>query len=565
MGRLLFVAAWVALALEVAERWVAFRSGPFEVYSSAGERAGRERLNELEQLRFALEQLLGRAEMKPAWPVRIIVSPTASESEAVPRWSRDAYVAAVAARGPAPRQLLEGCTRLLLDAGPGRLPDDMENALAVLFSTLDAGGRTVMLGAPPPASERNLEWARMHLLATSEAYYGRLRTLVYNLDHGADLDPAYRNAFGKSPADLAREAAEYSRAGSFAPVQVQRKPVDPERDFAPEPVEPPRSQLLRADLWLADPARAGEAEAAYREILKAAPADGGALEGLALAALAAGQRGEALERFRQALAAAELGARAYFEYGRLETDRDQAREAFEKAAKLNPRWGAPYFELAQRESDAALAAGWLKLAAQREPRRLDYWRTLAESQEAAGQFVDAAKSWAAAEVAAGNPSEREQIRRIRAQADERRREQEAAERERKAAEARREIEMLKQKSFASIQAAIDKANRENPPLAPSSGKVEPWWTGPRADGKVQGTLRQVDCLGHQARLIIESGDRQVTRLLIRDPAQVAFAGGGERSLSCGPQKPARRGVVDYYIKPDPKFGTAGDAALIEFP
>ena len=33
-----------ALALQAAERWVEFRSGPFEVFSNAGERAGRDRL-----------------------------------------------------------------------------------------------------------------------------------------------------------------------------------------------------------------------------------------------------------------------------------------------------------------------------------------------------------------------------------------------------------------------------------------------------------------------------------------------------------------------------------------
>ncbi len=265
------------------------------------------------------------------------------------------------------------------------------------------------------------------------------------------------------------------------------------------------------------------------------------------------------------MAAASTNAHAFLEYGRLETNRDKAKAALGQAAKLNPRWGQPYLELARNEPDAKAGAEWLAAAVKREPRRLDLWRSLAEMQEAAGEFVEAAKSWASAEIAAGTAVEKQNIRQIRAQADERRRIQEAAARDRKAAEARREVEALKRKSMASIQATIDKANRENPPMAPSSGKIEPWWTGPRVDGKVQGTLRQVDCLGQQARLIIEGEDRQVTRLLIRDPSQVAFAGGGEKTFSCGIQKPVRRIAVEYYVRPDAGFGTAGDAAVIEFP
>jgi hypothetical protein len=75
---------------------------------------------------------------------------------------------------------------------------------------------------------------------------------------------------------------------------------------------------------------------------------------------------------------------------------------------------------------------------------------------------------------------------------------------------------------------------------------------------------QVDCLGAQARLVIEGDGRKVTRLLIRDPSQVSFAGGGEQTFTCGTQKPARRVMIDYYVKPDAKLGTAGEAVVIEF-
>jgi hypothetical protein len=73
----------------------------------------------------------------------------------------------------------------------------------------------------------------------------------------------------------------------------------------------------------------------------------------------------------------------------------------------------------------------------------------------------------------------------------------------------------------------------------------------------------VDCLAKQARLVIEGPERKLTRLLVADPAKI-FIAGGEKSLSCGPQKPARRIRVEYFAKPDPTLGTAGQVAAIEF-
>jgi hypothetical protein len=555
----------VALTAQAAERWVEFRSGPFEVSSNAGERAGRQRLNELEQLRYGLEQVLGRTEIRPVWPIRILVFDQAAEAAPTFGWSRDAYYGAIPAQGAPPRSFLRACALRLIESGQGRLPDPMEQALADLFSTLEVKGSEVLLGAPLPQPQRTRAWAEMHLLAVKEPYYGKLRTLLYNLERGVEPDPAYRNALGKSPAEIDKEAEAYWRAGNFAATPLKRKPINPERDFEPKPIEAARGALLRADLLLADPSRAAEADAAYQAILKSTPATPEALEGRALAALKGQRQQEARGLLVQAIEASTTNAGAYVEYARLEPDRDKAVAALEKAAKLNPAWAEPQFEMAQREPDAALRIQLLAAAARKEPRNVEYWRALAQAQDNASLFSDAAKSWASAELAVGSPEERQRIRDVRAHAEERRREQAEQERQRKAREAKQAIVDLREKSMASIQEAIDKANRERPPEAPSSGKVEPWWDGARADGKVQGVLRQVDCLGKQARLVIEGDDRKTTRLLVRDPAQIAFAGGGEKTLTCGPQKPARRVVVEYYINPDAKLGTAGDVAVIGSP
>jgi hypothetical protein len=76
-------------------------------------------------------------------------------------------------------------------------------------------------------------------------------------------------------------------------------------------------------------------------------------------------------------------------------------------------------------------------------------------------------------------------------------------------------------------------------------------------------LKQVDCLGKQARLVIEGEDKKIVKLLVPDPAKVVYRGAGEVALGCGVQK-ARRIIVEYAPKVNSRLATAGEVATIEF-
>jgi hypothetical protein len=80
---------------------------------------------------------------------------------------------------------------------------------------------------------------------------------------------------------------------------------------------------------------------------------------------------------------------------------------------------------------------------------------------------------------------------------------------------------------------------------------------------VQGVLKQVDCLGAQARLIVDSDERKTVKLLVADAAKVAISGSGQVSLGCGVQQP-RRVVIEYYPKANSRLATSGEVAVIEF-
>ena len=92
----------------------------------------------------------------------------------------------------------------------------------------------------------------------------------------------------------------------------------------------------------------------------------------------------------------------------------------------------------------------------------------------------------------------------------------------------------------------------------------PWWDGPGPEGKVSGTLKQVDCLPkQQARLSIEDASHKVVKLLVADPSKVVYTGNGEVSLGCGVQKP-RKITVEYFPKANARLATAGEVATVDF-
>jgi len=505
------IVAFLCLALAAAaqQRWVEFRSGPFQVLTSAGERGGREALAALEQLRWGLGAVLSKQELKPLWPVRVVVR----KGTPLPlRLARDAYTGAVAATAPIPREWLRECARILIQPNAGRLPAEIEAGLADFYSTMETRGSMIVAGRPLPEAERNLNWARVHLLSTHPDYYGRLRVLLYNLEQGAEAEPAYRNALGKTPAEIERQAKAQLAAGNFTTVELSGRPLNPQKDFTAR-IPGLAPEIVLADLTLD---RAG-----YEAVLKRLPGSVEALEGLGLAAARENRAAEARKYLAEAVKAGSANARAWLEYGRLSGD----RSALEKAAQLNPAWAEPHFVLAQQETDFRRKIERLKTALALEPRNATYRQAIEERRVALAEY-------------------------------------EAAERRRAEEEKRRDLERLKAEALGRIRAAEARANRQDPPEL-AERKVEAWWEGPLPSGKVRGRLKQIDCLRGLLRLIIDS-DGQTTRLLIRDPKQVVILGGGTLELGCGPQRAPRTVVVEYFPKDDAKLATAGEVATIEY-
>ena len=536
------------------EHWIKFTSGPYEVLSEAGARPGRETIVRFEEFRHALGQIVGENDLQSPLPIRIFVFKSAKgwTAPAPITEGRDRYAIVLEEKSVITPAINAELTRLFLRSNTAQMPPAFEHGLVAFFSTIEVKGIRITAGAPPP--QPDLDWARIHLLVTDPEYFGKVRVLLYNLRKGIAEDPAYRNAFGKSAAEVEAQAKRHFAAGNFQTTSLSSRPLA-EGDFPERQISDTDVRLARADL-LAGPQSAAEYEYLLKGHNKVAEAE----EGLGLLALRDHRTGDARRYFSQAVEAGTSSARAYIEYARLEPDNEKATQALLHAAGINPKLDEPFAMMAARDTDPQKKLAHWKAAAERNPRNAAYWKALAETYLEQHNYGAAAAAWKSGEQAATDPATRDQMHQARMAVEEQRLDYEAAEKRREAEEKARELEKLKAEARAELHAA--EAKYSETPADPNAKPV-PWWEGPKPSGRVEGNLKQVDCLGKQARLVIEDAQHKVIKLLVANPSQIVFIGTQQATLGCGVQKP-RRVAVDYFPKANARLATAGEVATIEF-
>ena len=560
MRRLLFTLL-LPLAVNAADHWVKFASGPFQVLTDAGSRAGRETLVCFEEFRHAVGEVVGEPNLQTPLPVRILVFKNAQG------WTTGAPVGEgrasynivldekAAEKGAASPAVYAALTRLFLQANTAQMPPAFEHGLAEFFSTYEVKGIHITVGAPPSAAD--LDWARIHLLVVDPEYFGKLRVLLFNLRKGAAEDPAYRNAFNKSAADVEAQVKQRFAEHDVRTTSISSLPMA-ERDFPEREVSDNDARLARADLL-----SGAQSAAEYQALIRNQEKIPEAWEGLGLLALREHRNSDAKEHFAAAMAAASSSARCYIEYAKLEPDNAKATQALLKAAGINPKLDEIFALLAQRDTDPDKRLAHWKAAADRNPRNPAYWQALAECYVASRDYDGAAKAFTSGEQSATDPATRDRMHQARVAIEDQRLEYEEAERRRKAEEDARDLARLKDQARAEVHALEAKFGDGK---LPPGEKVVPWWEAPKPPNKVIGTLRQVECLAaSQARLTIVGDDKKIVKLLVPDPAKLSIenAGSGETTFRCGPQK-ARRVTVGYFPKVNSRLATIGEAATIEF-
>lgn len=337
-------------------------------------------------------------------------------------------------------------------------------------------------------------------LATTEEYATRLPLLLRNLGRGIDDSAAWRNTLQKTRAQIEAEAV----AAAPAMLPISARPLSPGQ-WSERPVDPERANAMLAEFH---------------------------------------QDRERVEQYRAILAQPHTEA------------------SLKKAIELEPSQPAAYIAIAALEENPQARINYLRIATTLGRRDHAAWAALARAYESAAIWGDAARTWRIAEQAAIDPAVRTRMRESRVALEVKRLDWEEAER-RKVAEAKeREIRKLKDAEVARIRELEKKYSSADP--AKPGDKVVAWDDLDKAPPKITGVLKQVDCVGDRARLVIETPDKKVVKILIPDPSKIAVAGGAHASFSCGPQRP-RKIAVEYTPRRDTRASTEGDAVTIEFP
>ena len=528
-------------------------SGRIEILTDAGEKAGRQILSRLEDIRRIFRQA-NTADS----PLELRVFVFASEREfhgyrdgpATGGFYQSAserdYIALPVNAGIG-RVAVHEYVHLVLNHSTVPLPNWFEEGTAEFYSTLTLDGDRLWVGRPieshlsalaaerwltadqlagvthasPFYNERSLagmfyaqSWALVHMLNLAPAYRDGMPRFVLLLSQGREPRQAFGEAFAvpmdKALADLPRYLRDL-RAGSVAaPPEESPARVRAERIGALE------ATLVRADLAL----HVGHLDLAgslFNAAAKASLRSPQAAAGLGALAMAENHKDEARRHLERAVALGSRDAATFFELAMLERDTGapaaRVSALLEETVAIDANFAEAHFLLGVRatdQGDYAAAIEHLREAVRILPRQSYFWHALGYAQAKLDRTQDALES-ARRAMATSATSEQESM-----------------------------AGALLQKLRGDASAAASVPGAKRPPVTTPSA-----WEGTKGDARIEGTLVNVDCLGSAARLRIAGSDGRTIALDVLDPRQVELANapGVSYQFSCGPQSlPA---IVEY--------------------
>src|SRR5881296_1491100 len=152
MPRALLIFGIFASLAAAEDRWVWLHSDGFELFTNAGPRAGRAELVHLEQFRYALGKILGKADLAISPPAQVLLFKTSKEagpySAGGPIQMGREHVSLVLSSDATPADFQQRLARLLIESNTDRMPADLERGLVALFSNLEVSGIRITLGKP---------------------------------------------------------------------------------------------------------------------------------------------------------------------------------------------------------------------------------------------------------------------------------------------------------------------------------------------------------------------------------------------------------------------------------
>ncbi len=355
----LLAVALPAWGADHSEQWVKLTTPHFELYTTAGEKSGRQAILYFEQVRSFFTQVAPVTGVTE-FPVRIIVFK--SEKQYKPyAWNEVAfaYFAATRDRDYIVMQdaelehfptAIHEYMHLIVHQSRLKLPLWLNEGWADVYSTLKPVGAKTTIGELIPGHVQELlqekwlsldaltsvddkspvynekkragifyaeSWALVHMLYLAPDYKSKFPEFVNSLLKGKTVDEAAQAAYGRSSAQVSADLKSYlvrnQLYGAIFPVKLAKS----EEEAQVSPVSPFDSDLALADLLAAINKRE-QAQAAYEKLAQMNPDKPEVFRSLGYLAWQHGDNNAARQYFEKAFAAGDNDPQMCFHLASLE-------------------------------------------------------------------------------------------------------------------------------------------------------------------------------------------------------------------------------------------------------
>jgi len=393
ISALLLALSALPLAAASSDPWVRIQSQNFELFTTAGDRNGRELVHHFEQVRAFFYEAFG-AQTAAARQARIIVFRSDKEYEPYrptqfasaffqPGVEHD-FIVMKNASGVNEVAVHE-YTHLLVGQSGQTIPIWLNEGLAELYSNLEPLGAHIVVGKPirgrvqalgaekwmplqtvlaadrgsPFYQEKSRagmfyaeSWILVHMLVLSREYRPKLHAMLEALKGAALNDTgsarALEKAYGKPVESIEKDLKSYLAGSTLAAAVFDAPEAKPMGEVQIESNAGLAARLALAELTAVTAGKAVQARAAYRQLQRDYPNRWEVEQAMGVLDLRERRNSEAAEHFAIAI---ELGARnprLYIDYARalsLTNRGDEAVKALRTALSLDPALEEARFEL----------------------------------------------------------------------------------------------------------------------------------------------------------------------------------------------------------------------------
>jgi len=571
-----------------AEQWLRINSTNFELFTTAGEKKGREAILYFEQVRAVFEKF-AKSKSISTTPVRIVAFQSDKEfkpyrinefATAYYLGSRDRdYIVMKSIASEHYPTAIHEYTHLIMKHSGLPVPVWLNEGLAEVFSTLRPAGKQVLIGNLIPGRVQELQtgkwlpletliavdhrsplynekaragmfyaesWALTYMLYLSNEYLPKFGELLRLLKADDSQAAVFQQVYGKSLPQIKSELEGFMRGSRFNAAVVDVKLEKSAESPDVRPATALESGLTLADL-LAVTRKRDEARAAYENLAKEYPKETEIPLAQARLAWMNRDRDEMKRYFARAIELGSKNAKVHFDYAMMLRESDAAADEIvgllNTAALLQPDMTEANYMLGFYAMNASrfgeAVSHFNKVKKVDKAQAFPLFRALAYASYRLGSREEAAKH---AESALKYAVEPEDVR-----------------------VAKELLAYVTQDPSARTPVlradGQPRLTRPEPDSAEPESKVSVF---AERTYPIEGTLEQVDCLDKVARLRILVGAKHVS-LLIEDPSKIVIksAVAGQHEFTCGPQKPVKV-AVEYILKPEDTYKTEGAIRSIEF-